>query len=147
LHGNGFVARLSGATAEFIHILSLMTIGEKPFTIDREGNLNFNLKPVIPGWLFTDKPQKRELLIDGKWQNIEFTAGSFSFMFLGNILITYLNPHKTHTYGDTPLIPAEWTLTDHKGKITTLKADRLTGETAQKVRNGYYNRMIIKLNT
>ncbi|MDP2044231.1 MAG: cellobiose phosphorylase, partial [Candidatus Omnitrophota bacterium] len=40
LHGNGFVARLSGSTAEFLHIWLVMNTGANPFILDRNGQLN-----------------------------------------------------------------------------------------------------------
>ena len=53
LHGAGFVARLSGSTAEFISIWNIMMAGKHPF-IMQNGQLCFALRPALPGWLFTD---------------------------------------------------------------------------------------------
>lgn len=52
LHGRGFVARLSGATAEFLHMWTLMTAGPQPFVFEN-GALHLCLRPALPGWLFT----------------------------------------------------------------------------------------------
>jgi len=71
LHGAGFVARLSGATAEFLSIWTTMTAGERPFFLEN-GKLCLALKPSLPGWLF-DR--------DGK----------LSFTFLGKVRVTYHN--------------------------------------------------------
>lgn len=78
LHGNGFVARLSGATAEFLSIWWLMLVGESPFKF-KDGKLTLEFKPALTGWLFDE---------DGK----------ISFTFLGKCNITYHNPQKIDTY-------------------------------------------------
>jgi len=80
LHGNGFVARLSGSTAEFLQIWLIMNAGAKPFTLDENGRLNLNFKPYLPGWLFDRK-------------------GKYSFNFLGRIPVTYYNPGRKNTFG------------------------------------------------
>ncbi len=51
-HGRGFVARLSGATAEFIDMWLIMMTGKRIFTLDKNGKLIFKLSPILPKWLF-----------------------------------------------------------------------------------------------
>ncbi|MGD8399281.1 MAG: cellobiose phosphorylase, partial [Anaerolineae bacterium] len=51
LHGAGFVARLSGATAEFLSIWTTMMAGRQPFFLQNE-KLCLQFKPTLPGWLF-----------------------------------------------------------------------------------------------
>jgi len=80
LHGNGFVARLSGSTAEFLQIWLVMNTGTKPFTLDKNGQLSLSFKPYLPGWLFDRK-------------------GKYSFNFLGRIPVTYHNPGRKNTFG------------------------------------------------
>lgn len=80
LHGNGFVARLSGSTAEFLHIWLLMNAGLNPFSLDATGQLNLTFKPNLAGWLF-DK------------------NGEYSFNFLSQIRVTYHNPKRKNTFG------------------------------------------------
>ena len=41
LHGRGYVARLSGTTAEFISIWFIIMTGGEPFSINQKGNYNF----------------------------------------------------------------------------------------------------------
>jgi hypothetical protein len=77
-HGGGFVARLSGAAAEFLSIWNVMMTGCKPFSM-REGKLCLELKPLLPEWLF-DKDNK------------------VSFNFLGNTKVTYINSNRRNTY-------------------------------------------------
>ncbi|MDP3041309.1 MAG: cellobiose phosphorylase [Candidatus Omnitrophota bacterium] len=80
LHGNGFVARLSGSTAEFLHIWLLMNTGLNPFSLNETNQLNLTFKPSLAGWLF-DK------------------TGEYSFNFLSQIQVTYHNPKRKNTFG------------------------------------------------
>jgi hypothetical protein len=80
LHGNGFVARLSGSTAEFLHIWLIMNVGRNPFSLNKSGQLNLTFRPSLAGWLF-DK------------------TGKYSFNFLSQIQVTYHNPKKKNTFG------------------------------------------------
>ena len=135
LHGNGFVARLSGATAEFIQMMLYMTVGKQPFTVDHEGELCLEFKPVLPGWLFTEQARTISLFRDGCRQHIEFPAHTFSFMFLGCILVTYHNPVHSDTFGAASVSPGSCTLEDLEGNILTLSANALKGIIAEKIRS------------
>jgi hypothetical protein len=81
LHGTGFVARLSGSTAEFLSIWTLMLAGSQPFFV-QDGQLCLALRPALPGWLFT-------------------LEGEISFRFLGRCTVTYHNPHRRTLTPDT----------------------------------------------
>lgn len=50
IHGRGFVARLSGSTAEFLSIWRRLLFGEKPFGFERE-KLFCHFQPAIPAYL------------------------------------------------------------------------------------------------
>jgi hypothetical protein len=78
LHGAGFVARLSGSTAEFISMWLLMMAGPRPFFV-QDGYLRLALRPALPAWLFDE-------------------AGQVSFRFLGRCQVTYHNPNRLNTY-------------------------------------------------
>jgi hypothetical protein len=82
LHGNGFVTRLSGSTAEFLSIWLRMTAGPQPFRL-RGDALVLEVRPALPGWLFRED-------------------GTFSFRFLGACDVTYHNPAKGDTFRRTP---------------------------------------------
>jgi hypothetical protein len=71
LHGRGFVARLSGATAEFLSMWSLATVGPQPFVVTDEG-LALQLRPELPAWLFR-------------------ADGTLGFTFLGRVAVVYHN--------------------------------------------------------
>lgn len=62
-HGRGFVARLSGSTAEFLSMWRTMMAGSRVFTVE-DGELTLALAPALPGWLFDEQ-------------------GNLSFTFLG----------------------------------------------------------------
>jgi hypothetical protein len=78
LHGAGFVARLSGATAEFLSIWQVMMAGPRPFFV-RDGKLELAFKPTLPGWLFDEN-------------------GLLTFTFLGQVPVTYHNPNRLDIY-------------------------------------------------
>lgn len=135
LHGSGFVARLSGATAEFIHILQLMMVGPKPFSLSAQGELQFNLCPALPGWLFTREARTGRLLQAGHWQDIHFAENTFSFMFLGQIMISYHNPDRYDTFGAQLASPVSWTLTDLEGHTSVFHGPVLSGDIAHQIRS------------
>ncbi len=78
IHGKGFVARLSGATAEFLSIWNTMMAGHQPYRL-AEGRLQLELKPILPHWLFDEKDE-------------------VEFRFMGKTKVTYYNPSRRNTY-------------------------------------------------
>ncbi len=84
IHGAGFVARLSGSTAEFLSIWSLLMVGAQPFLMQND-QLCLAFNPLLPGWLFDQ---------DGK----------ISFTFLGHTPVVYHNPKKVDTFQNSALI-------------------------------------------
>jgi len=146
VHGNGFVARLSGATAEFIHILLMMTVGEKPFNLSPDNQLQLRFNPALAEWFFTKEARKCKLFLEDKWQEIEFPAKTYSFMFLGTILVTYHNPSLRNTYGFDVVSPQKWIVRDLAGQETTYWGNFLTGEIAENIRDRKVSRIDIELN-
>jgi hypothetical protein len=112
LHGAGFVARLSGATAEFIHMWTLMMVGKQPFTL-KDGELHLCLRPTLPGWLFDAQNQ-------------------ISFTFLGSIPVTYHNPQRVNTWN---LLPNHIKLRLPDGQNLTFHTSDLSAPFAAMVRN------------
>lgn len=145
IHGNGFVARLSGATAEFINIINFMTVGQNPFSLNEEGELQLRFEPALPKWLFTKKAKKCNLFIDNRWQDVEFAENTFSAMFLGEILVTYHNKSLKNTFGPDAVSPTSYTIVDPDGNTQTYQADSLKGEIAEKIRNREIRRIDIEL--
>ncbi|MBP5179906.1 MAG: hypothetical protein J6127_01270, partial [Clostridiales bacterium] len=54
IHGRGFVARLSGSTAEFIDMYEIMMFGQSIFVYSEAEGLVFAPKPTIPSYLIGD---------------------------------------------------------------------------------------------
>merc|ERR1719172_559672 len=52
LHGSGFLARLSGTTAEFLSMWNVMMVGATPFSLDAAGKLQLALQRVISTWMW-----------------------------------------------------------------------------------------------
>ncbi len=96
-HGRGFVARLSGASAEFIDMWLIMTTGKRIFSLDNKGKLVFKLAPVLPAWLFN--------------------KGRFSFTLLGRIPVTYINETKKNTYDGLAPVSYKLVLDDKEVEI------------------------------
>jgi len=145
LHGNGFVARLTGATAEFINILHLMTMGPRPFRLGKTGELQFGLRPSLPDWLFTESKRKLRICNGTKWQEIEVPAGSFSFMLLGKIVVTYHNRERKNTYGDGGVVPVKWRICDNNGKEQEFEGPEPGGDMAIKIRERKVSRINVEL--
>ena len=123
LHGRGFVARLSGSTAEFLSIWRRMFFGEKPFALDEEGSLTAHFEPAIPSYLIGEERQ-------------------ISATFLGQTRVTYLLPD------GRDLIPGTY----HVQNIEILYADgrteqvrALRGQTAEDLRNGSITTLTVTL--
>ncbi len=113
LHGAGFVARLSGATTEFLSMWVLMMAGERPLRVE-DGELQLCLRPSLPGWLFKDD-------------------GTLSFQFLGHTRVTFYNPERENL---SRRQADEIVLTDREGGVVEISGGQLGEELALKVRNG-----------
>jgi hypothetical protein len=125
LHGNGFVARLSGATAEFLHIWLIMNTGINPFTLDNNGRLQLEFKPNLAGWLFTK---------DGK----------YSFNFLSRIPVTYYNPKRKNTFGKMAAKITKIVLFENT-KPTEINSAAIPSALAEKVRSRQVSKIDIYL--
>jgi hypothetical protein len=145
IHGNGFVARLSGATAEFIQILMTMAIGSQPFKVNTDGELELHLNPKLAGWLFTKEKRICKLFIENEWREIEFPKASFSFMFLGSILVTYKNPDCADTFGANGKKPSKWEIIDNQGRSFHYEGAFLKGNIVEEIRDRKISRIIIEL--
>ena len=115
LHGNGYVARLSGSTAEFVEIWLNMNIGNRPFNLDNKNRLNLTFSPKLAGWLFDKK-------------------GKYSFNFLGVIPVTYHNRRRKNTFGKTGVKPAKIIFGDLNNKLVEISSDTIPSPYAEQVR-------------
>ena len=146
LHGRGFVARLSGSTAEFLHIWLLMNAGEKPFYLDKKGQVNLILKPVLPGWLFTQKESTVDFLDKkGEWQEVKIPKDTYAFNFLGSTLVVYHNLNRRDTFGSHPAVTQEIILTYPGQKQITIASQNIPSDYALDVRRGKVERIDVFL--
>ncbi|MDD4849376.1 MAG: hypothetical protein PHO10_01605 [Gemmiger sp.] len=121
LHGRGFVARLSGSTAEFLQMWQWMLFGPTPFTKNATG-LALSFCPHLPA---------RLLPADGK---VEAT-------FLGRIPVQY------HFNGTTAgrWQPSAWLLTMQDGTTGSYSGPALPDAAARAVRGGQVAAMALEL--
>lgn len=115
-HGRGFVARLSGSTAEFLSMWRTMMAGSHIFTMV-DGVLTLSLAPVLPGWLFDEQ-------------------GTLSFTFLGGTEVTYINPNRADTFGENKVEIQDLTLVFSDGRETKISGALVRGEAAEALRRG-----------
>lgn len=115
LHGNGFVARLSGSTAEFLEIWLKINTGIKPFFLNDKGDLNLCFTPILSGWLFDKK-------------------GQYSFNFLSKTKITYHNPKRKNTFGKNAAKVCKIAFMDTGGLPVEINSDTLKSPYAEKIR-------------
>mmetsp|Transcript_26956 Transcript_26956/g.49027 ORF Transcript_26956/g.49027 Transcript_26956/m.49027 type:complete len:1207 (-) Transcript_26956:170-3790(-) len=93
--GRGFLARLSGSTAEFLSIWKLMFIGPEPFILGKDGEVQMTFTPALPLWLFDDE----ESGISTADEDGNLTL---SFKLFGSITVTYHNSLGTDLFGVHP---------------------------------------------
>ena len=111
--GRGFVARLSGSTAELLQIWQLMFFGPAPFQWDGTG-LHLRFAPFIPAYLMPED-------------------GVIEAAFLGGVKVVYhvdrlaeLLPGKT--------VPVRWELAGRDGRKRTVDGSELGDGDARAVR-------------
>ena len=81
--GRGFLARLSGSTAEFLSMWGLIFVGPNPFTYEND-TISFSLVPALPSWMFSE-------------------SGKISFKLFGEIEVTYHNEGGGDVFRQEPL--------------------------------------------
>lgn len=80
--GRGFVARLSGSTAEALSIWLSLIVGEKWFSINDDDELMFEFDPILNGDLFAEN-------------------GEFAYKLFSKTNVKYINPKRLNTYKGT----------------------------------------------
>lgn len=124
VHGRGFVARLSGSTAEFIHMWQLMFFGRTPFSLV-DGKLQLAFDPFIPEYLMPE-------------------SGTLECTFLGKIPVTYqAQGFKALVPGKTK--PVRYTLTLADGTSKTVCASALDAADALAVREGLVREIVVTI--
>ena len=98
IHGTGYVSRLTGASAEMLHMWRMMTVGQSPFVLDDKKELCLRLEPKIPGWLFTEEEKEVSVYMENGEMTFLQPKNSFVFYLLGDILTIYHNRERLDTY-------------------------------------------------
>jgi hypothetical protein len=83
--------------------------------------------------------------MDDEWQQLELPANSFSFMFLGNILVTYHNPKCKDTFGSNGVSPSKFIVVDAGGNSQIFNQATLNSDFAIKIRERRVKKIDIEL--
>ena len=113
--GEGFVARLSGSTAEAISMWNIMMFGEKPFIME-DNELTLNLKPIV-----TKEFIKSDLTMEA--------------LFLSKVKVTY---HFSH-------LDDSFNFKNTSYMINGKEYDNVTGDIAKDIRDGKYSHIDVYL--
>ncbi len=114
VRGQGWVARLSGSTAEMISIWQFMMFGKKPF-IMKNNELTLNLQPLISKEFFKNN--------------------RVSFTFLGKTKITYFNKDLKDTFSD------DFEITGYS--VDGEKVSEIKGDLALRLRDGLVKDIVV----
>ena len=146
LHGTGFVARLSGSTAEFLNLWLLMNIGKQPFSLGSNKKLQLRFEPTLPAYLFLSQECVRTRhKLDGSQEPVRVPKNSLAFLFLGKTMVVYHNPKRIDTFGKSHVWPKKITLSDKKGKLAEFEGDTIPDPWAKRVRDEHIARIDIEL--
>jgi hypothetical protein len=126
LHGTGFYARLSGATAEFLNIWLLMMVGKHPFILVNN-KLCLKLNPILPGWLFD-------------------AEGFIRFQFLGNCRIIYYNPLMLDTFDNKTKI-SEIQINIAEDKSISVEGNNISEPYVSMIRLGKIKSIFVKFDS
>ncbi|MCG3203658.1 MAG: hypothetical protein KCHDKBKB_00330 [Elusimicrobia bacterium] len=129
-HGRGFVARLSGATSEFLSMIYLLAFGPTIFKKE-EGYVFFSPEPMLPKEWFT----KIESGVNPK--------NSFSVRLFGTP-VTYVNDSRKNTFGTGAAKPHEfeWIL---EGRFYRAQGRHLPADASLSLREGKLEKLTIYL--
>ena len=111
IHGKGFVARLTGSTAEFIDMYEVMMFGRTIFSYSESEGLIFAPKPLIPAYLIGD-----DLAI--------------STMLLGKTKVTYKLPSRKD------FVPGTYSVTGISIDNKLYAGSYISGDDVEFIRSG-----------
>lgn len=130
-HGRGFVARLSGATSEFLSMLFFMFFGFPLFKEAEGGQVLFSPQPHLPRDWFTKSDQ------------LHCPRNGLSIR-LFDVPVTYINAGRKNTFGPGAAKPVEyeWIL---DGRFYRHNGRELTPDASLALREGRLERLTIYL--
>ncbi len=134
LWGKGFVARLSGATAEFMNIWVVMCLGHRPFFMGKKG-LSLKFAPILKKELFI----KESKTIDFKGKKIVLAKDTFSFTLFSKTLVCYHNPSGKDTFSKEAVI--DKIVINLSGKKVIYYNDTIKAPHSQSIRKGEAERI------
>ncbi|OAI03824.1 hypothetical protein [Methylomonas methanica] len=139
-HGRGCVARLSGATVEFLHLWTHLFLGPKPFVL--EGDiLVFKPRPFLAATFFTGGEQSVTPFADEE----TLRANSATCTLFGSTLLVYVNPQRRDTFGEDAVKPLQFQLYGRDGTTQSVSTANIEGATAEALRSGQYRRIDVLL--
>ena len=126
--GRGFVARLSGATAEYLTMWTEFLLGPRPFTME-SGELGFSPRPALPGSLFTKE-------------------GELVWSLFGHTEVVYRNPSRRDIYPavdgpDASNVPARIAIVRNDSDREQAYEASLPGDAARALRSRLIQRMVV----
>ena len=113
LHGAGFLARLSGSTAEFLSMWIILFQGHEPFYLNDSNQVMLTLSPILARWLF-------------------YSDGTLSFKFLGEIDVIYHNDLHLDTWN---LKPLSYHIQKKNKEVVVIEDESISTEYTQIIRN------------
>ncbi len=135
LWGKGFVARLSGATAELLNIWIMLCLGKQPFVFNKNNGLVLKFSPILPKELFT----KAFVSVEFEGKKAALPENSFSFKLFGKTLVCYHNPKRKDTF--TKSCKIEKIEITKKGRKIVIPGKNIRDPFSQEVRNGQIERI------
>lgn len=139
-HGRGCVARLSGATVEFLQLWTHLFLGGKPFVFD-DGQLRFQPQPLLASSMFAGEPRTvqpfdcEEVL----------PANHAACTLFGDTLLVYINPGRQNSFGLNAVQPLRYRLYSRSGDEQTLQGPSLPSPIAEELRQGKFRRLDVEL--
>lgn len=125
VHGEGFLARLSGSTAEFMDMWKEMFIGPKLFFLNDKKEVEMQFVPALPSWLFEDESVENDPTFDDDGNHV------VSFKLFASIMVTYHNPGAQNLYG---VPPKSYSITMKDGSVETVDGPIIPNALALKIR-------------
>ena len=115
----------------------LMNLGPLPFSLDHRGQLQFMVRPILAGWLFTTKSSKVEITdLKGKLKSIELPKNIYAFKLFASTLVVYHNPRRKNTFGKgQPVIKGIHLRYPHKNNPAIIPSGAVSAPFAQEIRD------------
>lgn len=144
LIGNGFYARLSGATAEFLHMLHIMNLGPTPFVMDGP-HLFFKPAPILKKEFFNSTARDIYFEFKKGIRKVKLPPRSYSFNIFAKTLLTYENPRMRDTFSKDRIWPAAYHIRYSSGKERSVDARALPEPFSKDLRSGLIDHITITL--